>query len=518
MISKRDIAGLFMTHFSDRAWDDAARERERVRREVAALGVCGYCVFGGEVERAREFNEEMTKAAGGALLVASDLEQGLGQQLAGGTVFPSQMAVGAAGSVELAELVGRAVALEARSVGMNIVFAPVADLATEPSNPIIGVRAFGADPEATACLTAAYVSGCQSAGVAATAKHFPGHGDTKIDSHIDLPTVAADRRTLDTRELVPFRAALAAGVRVVMVGHIAFPTLAGEDVPATLAPSVGEDLLRRELGFDGLVITDALLMGAVTKRQGSAEAAVLALLAGADVLLMPENLEEAIEGISAAVGKGRIPEERVSRSLGRMSCLRGWLSDVGDLRGAMPDTHGALAGEVAARAVTLISNEDALPLGAPGTKVEHILFAALVDAERPPDLAGFASLLESALPSVTLRTLSGDASSGELARLVSDAKRADALVLLVFDQPTAWRGRKGPTDALASAAGSALRASPRSAAVIFAGPELVPLFADADAVICCYDGSLPMQAAALNVLVGRTEARGLLPAPVPERG
>ncbi|MFH1502075.1 MAG: glycoside hydrolase family 3 N-terminal domain-containing protein [Candidatus Eisenbacteria bacterium] len=532
MMTKRDIAGLFMTHYSDRAWDDPQAERERVRREVSSLGVAGYCVFGGEIGRTGALNAAMEEAAGGPLLVASDLEQGLGQQLLGGTVFPSQMAVGATGSTGFAEEVGRAVALEARSVGINVVFAPVADVATEPSNPIIGVRAYGASPRATAELVAAYVRGCQSAGVAATAKHFPGHGDTAVDSHIDLPVVTAERNVLDERELVPFRAAIAAGVRVVMTGHIAFPALAGADVPATLAPSIGETLLRGELGFQGLVVTDALLMGAVAKRHGPGDAAVMALAAGADLLLMPEDLGAAVDGVVAAVGSGAVSRERVERSLERIALLKTWLAAARDDAASPGDAnaragsgaavlpaagpaHDELARDVALHAVTLVSNDGVVPIEPGAFASGSVLVAALVDPERPPDLEGLTSLLAARMPEATLRTLSGEAQASELESLVSDARGVDAFVLLAFDQPAAWRGRKGPPASLASAARRALAAAPRSVAVIFAGPELVPLFEGSGALLCCYDGSPHMQRAALDVLLGDAQATGTLPAPIP---
>lgn len=466
MTPKRDIARLFMTHYSDRAWDDPAAERDRVLRDVVSLGVGGYCVFGGEVERTREFTRDMEAAAGRPLLVASDLEQGLGQQLEGGTVFPCQMAVGATRSTEIAERVGRAVAMEARSVGINIVFAPVADVATEPANPIIGVRSYGSDPAACSALAGAYVSGCQSEGVAATAKHFPGHGDTLVDSHIDLPVVTVDRRTLDARELVPFRGAIAAGVRAVMAGHIAFPALAGDDVPASLAPEVGESLLRDELGFDGVVVTDALLMGAIAGRHGPGEASVLALLAGADVLLMPSDIEAAIDGVVRAVESDRIGEERISRSLERISRLQKWLRATGGSEGgARPPEgerreiaagHEALAREVAKHAVTLVSGDGALPAAVFRDEGERPLFGVIVDSERPPDLDHLRSLLRGVAPAADVRVLDTNAESGDYRGLESDAAGAAAFVLLVFDRPAAWRGRTGPPDALIAAADRAL--------------------------------------------------------------
>ncbi len=547
VLDRRDIARLFMTHYSDRAWDDPAGERARIEREVVSEGVCGYCVFGGELERTRRLNREMTEVAGRTLLVASDLEQGLGQQVRGGTVFPSQMAVGAASASgleggssfadgakpgsesgggrsspgALAGRVARAVGREAAAVGVNVVLAPVADLATEPANPIIDVRSYGASPERAAVLVAAAVSGLQAAGVAATAKHFPGHGDTSVDSHIDLPVVTADRATLERRELPPFRAAIGAGARLVMTGHLAFPALTGDETPATLAPEVGEALLREELGFDGVVITDAMLMGGVAKRFGPAEASVRAILAGADIVLMPSDLEAALDGVAAAVASGRLADERVIRSLERMDDLLSWLETSAPASGAAADTpsdevlseHARLAAEVAARAVTLVSED---PRRAPATERSapaRVALAALVDAERPPDLRVLTSWAEERPGADALRVVSERTGARELQEIDRSAAGSEAFFLFVFDQPAAWKGRTGFAGELANWADHVLAAAPSSAAAVFAGPRLLDAFPGAGRLLCCYDGSPAMQEAALHVLFDSAVATGTLPAP-----
>ncbi|MCK4680068.1 beta-N-acetylglucosaminidase, partial [bacterium] len=260
---RRKIARLVMSSISNRQGDDLAEQYHRLRRDVVELGVGGYIVFGGNVDSTAQLTHELADEADQPLLVASDLERGLGQQLDGGTVFPTQMAVGATGVTDLAFAQGWATAHEALAAGIDLVLSPVADVASEPTNPIIGVRAFGGDPVTAAAMTAAFVRGCQQAGAAATAKHFPGHGDTRLDSHIELPSVGADRATLEAREFVPFRAAIDAGVRAIMTAHVAYPALTGGNVPATLSRAVMTDLLRSDMGFDGLLVTDALVMGAI---------------------------------------------------------------------------------------------------------------------------------------------------------------------------------------------------------------------------------------------------------------
>ncbi len=220
---KTKIARLIVTGVSCREGDDPAEQYRRLRGEILDLGVGGCIVFGGNVDSTPELIGDLVEVSPHPLIVASDLERGLGQQLEGGTVFPSQMALAAGGVPDLAFAQGWVTGIEARAVGMNLVFAPVADVLTEPSNPIIGVRSYGQDPMAVADLCSAFVQGCQVWGVGATAKHFPGHGATVLDSHIELPVVPADRATMEGRDLVPFRAAVAAGARAVMTAHVAYP-------------------------------------------------------------------------------------------------------------------------------------------------------------------------------------------------------------------------------------------------------------------------------------------------------
>ena len=236
------------------------------------------------------------------LLIAADLESGSGFRLTGGTPFPTNMGVAAAGSELDAYQMGRVTALEGRAVGIQIAFAPVADVNNNPANPIINTRSFGEDPAAVARLVSAEVRGMQDHGMMATVKHFPGHGNTGTDSHLALPVVSEDWAGLDSLELVPFRAAVEAGVTAVMSGHLALPAIdSGRTRPATLAPNILTGILRDSLRFRGLVVTDALDMGGVTANRAPGEPAVLAFLAGADLLVMPANPGVAIDALTRAV-------------------------------------------------------------------------------------------------------------------------------------------------------------------------------------------------------------------------
>src|SRR6266700_2556315 len=259
------------------------------------------------------------------LLVSADLEWGAGMRVVGATAFPHIMAVGATGDPRDAYAIGAAAAVEGRAVGIHVNFAPDADVNNNPANPIINTRSFGEDPRTVSRLVAEYVRGLHEHGMLATLKHFPGHGDTQTDSHIGLPVITAGYGRLDSLELVPFRAGIAAGADVVMSAHIAFPALTGSNDPATLSAAVLSGLLRDSLHFHGLVVTDALTMGAIVAKYGAGEATVRAFLAGSDLLLMPADADSALDAMTAAVQSGRVPLPRLDSSVRRALVIKAGL-------------------------------------------------------------------------------------------------------------------------------------------------------------------------------------------------
>lgn len=294
-----------------------AGEMRQAMTWVDSLKVGGIIIsIGSPTEIAAKLNA-LQRAAPLPLLVASDLEGGTTFRFSvGGTQFPTQMGIGAGGREQDAYQMGRITAIEGRAVGIHLAFAPVADVNSNPNNPIINTRSFGGDPQAVARLVVATVRGIQDNGMFATVKHFPGHGDTETDSHLSLPTITAGWSRFDTLELIPFRAAIGAGVDAVMSAHIAMPALdPGQQRPGTLSPPILTGILRDSLGFRGIIATDALSMGAIVKEVGADEAPVLAFLAGSDLLLMPSDAGRAIDAMAAAVESGRISRTRLDQSV-----------------------------------------------------------------------------------------------------------------------------------------------------------------------------------------------------------
>jgi beta-glucosidase len=257
------------------------------------------------------------------LLICADVEEGVGQRFSGATWFPPPMALAAwalrdgSAAIAAAEEMGAVTAQEARAIGLNWLLTPTVDVNNNPHNPVINVRAFGETPEQVSALITAYIRGAQTQGLLTTAKHFPGHGDTAIDSHLELPVLSHSLERLQAVELPPFRAAMTAGVDGVMSAHLLLTAL-DSTVPATLSPRVIHQLLRQELGFQGLVVTDALVMGAIADHYGPEEAAIRAVEAGADIVLMPADAAATIAALCAAVDSGRITQARIAESLERI--------------------------------------------------------------------------------------------------------------------------------------------------------------------------------------------------------
>ncbi|NJL90338.1 MAG: beta-glucosidase [Coleofasciculaceae cyanobacterium SM2_1_6] len=302
------------------AWEPS---REQLRALVADLGVGGVIFLGGSAAELSLRIQELQSWAEIPLLTAADIEEGVGQRFSGATWFPPPMALGAIDQIDsalagnYAYQMGAITAQEAQAIGLNWLLAPVVDVNNNPDNPVINVRAFGEDVATVTRLTQAFIRGCQNSPVLTTAKHFPGHGDTAVDSHLELPVLSHSPERLESLELVPFRGAIEAGVDSIMSAHLLIPSWDAQ-YPATLSPGILTGKLRQELGFEGLIVTDALIMGGIANTYGAKEAPVLAVEAGADILLMPVDPAGAIAALVAAVETGRISLERIHQSVERI--------------------------------------------------------------------------------------------------------------------------------------------------------------------------------------------------------
>ncbi len=464
------------------------------------------------------------------LLVSADLEAGAGFRfdgvvhaptniwLGGATRFPALMAVGAAGDPGLAYEMGRVTALEARAIGVHVPFAPVLDVNNNPENPVINVRSFGEDPEQVGMLGAAFVRGLQDHGAIATAKHFPGHGDTGVDSHIALPVIRVSRERMDSVELPPFRRAVEAGLGAIMTAHITVPEMTGARTPATLAPAVLTGLLRDEMGFGGLVFTDAMDMAAVDRLYERGEAAVRALEAGADVILMPPDLAAARDGIVEAVRSGRLSEERVDRSVLRILHAKEKLGlqrertvDLDRMRATVGvRAHLAVAQAVANRSVTLLKDErELIPLlGTPTANVYSVTY------RRPNDLrAGraFNAGLRQTYRRLRTAYVEPETTRDEYNTILT---RARSMNLTVVSLHVGVRTASGsvalPEEAVEFV--KKLARSPRPSIVVaFGNPYLLSEFPEVGTYLTAWSGIPVAERAAADAILGRIAVTGKAP-------
>ncbi|MEB3882959.1 glycoside hydrolase family 3 N-terminal domain-containing protein [Lyngbya sp. CCY1209] len=324
MVVVRASGHLFDHQIRYPAWEPPC---DRLRYWLEELGVGGVIFVDGSAAELAVRTQLLRSWAKIPLLLAADIEEGVGQRFAGATWFPPPMALGAIANRDpemaerYAEEMGAVTAREALAIGLNWILAPVVDVNNNPDNPVINVRAFGETPETAGRLAAAFIRGSHRYPVLTSAKHFPGHGDTAVDSHIELPTIPHSPERLAAVELPPFKEAIAAGVDSVMGAHLLIPAW-DETLPATLSPEILTGKLRKALGFEGLIVTDALVMGAIADRYSLAEASVLAVEAGADILLMPEDPEVTIQAVCEAVESGRISPERIQMSCDRIAYMK----------------------------------------------------------------------------------------------------------------------------------------------------------------------------------------------------
>jgi beta-glucosidase-like glycosyl hydrolase/CubicO group peptidase (beta-lactamase class C family) len=500
-----------------------AADARKLRHLVRDVKVGCVVVFESEVDSLPRLLNELQSLADVPLLVAADMERGMAFRIRRGVVpMPYAMAVGATRSDDAARFAGEVAAREGRALGLHWAFAPVADVNSNPANPVINVRSYGEDPALVARLTSAFVAGARAGGLMTTAKHFPGHGDTDEDSHLSLPTVGADRQRIEAVELLPFRRAVEAGVDAVMLGHIAVPALDPSGAPATLSAPMSAELLRRELGFGGLVVTDAMEMGGA-RGAWSGEAVVRAVLAGADFILLPRDPEVAVRALVRAVREGQLAPERIDLSVLRILQTKERLGLHKDRRvdpagvsgsvGRPEDVERAL--EIARRSMTLVRNEGGvLPLRA--EEPVRLLHLVMSSDARNDAIQGIPEEeLQDRRVAVRTVSLGPEVSEETAARIVAEAADFTHVVASCFVRVAA---SKGTADMSASHARllRALRAAgPPVIVVSFGSPYLLRQFPDIPVYLCAYGSAESSQRAAVGALFAEYAVEGRLPVTLP---
>jgi beta-N-acetylhexosaminidase len=532
MTPRERIAQLIVIGFSGHPMNTRTREyrkfvhlvsQERIGGLILVNVTSGRTVTKADPLEAASFINRMQRLARVPLLVSGDFERGASMRVDATTIFPHAMAFTASRDPSEARIEGEITAREARALGVQWLFFPDADVNNNPDNPIINIRSYGENPTDVSEFVSAFIAGAHSVAgsrVLTTAKHFPGHGDTATDTHLNLATIGGGRPRLEQIEWAPFRAAIESGTDSVMTAHIAVPAIDDAGVPATLSPRIINGVLREELGFKGIVVTDALEMGGVAKGFSVGDAAVRSLLAGADVLLMPPDAELAINAVAAAVRSGQISQKRIDESVMRVLTAKARLGlatkklvDLDEVHTVVnsPESN-AVAQQICDHAVTLVRNQnDFIPLKPSGSTAFFIL------AEGKTSIEGQAFALEvrkrAAMASVTV--LDATMSDADLQLAVQRAGDASQYVVAAFASVAAYKGSVALSGGFPQMVQSLVGTKKPVGLIALGNPYLLRNFPDVAAYMTTFSTVPPAELSAVKALFGEMPITGKLPVSIP---
>ncbi|HEX7999253.1 MAG TPA: glycoside hydrolase family 3 N-terminal domain-containing protein [Pyrinomonadaceae bacterium] len=520
-----------------------------LRRQVEQNHIGGIILFKSPVYESAVLTNRMQQFARRPLLISADLEAGAGMRFDDTINFPWNMAVGATGNPDYARRQGEITAREARALGVQQIFAPVADVNNNAANPVINVRSYGEDPSEVARFVAAFVEGAQSKGVIATAKHFPGHGDTAVDSHRGLPIINYPLARLEQVELVPFRAAIKGGVGGVMTGHISLPQLDATSIaplprdpstkaaytdsevvvenaslPGTLSPVIG-NLLRRELGFEGIIVTDALDMSGLTLYFKQDEAAVRAVLAGADMLLKPSDPDAAVRGLREAVRAGRLTEARIEESARKilaakydLGLTKQRLTMIDEIDTSVSGRAAVeLSNEIAGRAITLVRNDARLlPLSSLKADARIFNLAVTNGDDRLFIANSFVNAMTRAGRRMETIVLDERSSDAEVRLALEKAQGADVVIASLYGRVRSGQARSvGLPEPGARALAELINRKAPVVGISFGNPYLLQNFSGLQTYIVAYGDMPSLQQAAARAVIGASDITGRLPITLP---
>jgi beta-N-acetylhexosaminidase len=464
------------------------------REKISSLiqnGIGGFIVFGGMKDEVKQFITSAQSASNIPLFIASDIEKGVGQQVEGTTAFPCQMALAAAtdynhpADLKAFDAVFEAVADEAIDIGINMPFIPVLDVNINPDNPIICTRAFSDNPETVSRFGERAVKVLENRGLISCAKHFPGHGDTSIDSHISLPVISKSRESLMSTDIIPFRKAIDTGVSSIMMAHLIISEI--DALPASLSKKVMSGLLRDELGYEGLVLTDALTMDALNDFEN---VPARCIQAGADIILHPSDAHAVVHELEHGVESGQLQESVIDTAVERILSYKSGLKNVRRPE-VTYDDHARLSSLLAGKAVTLLKGP---AQGFPIRSLQDISLVYSADEDKHD----ISALRNAVTAFVNIQNYKGEGLSG-------------TVIISLFTRIAAWEGSSGIENAEIETIKTIIRSSERSIVISFGSPYVLGHFSEADVLIAAYDSDPQAQKAVLKALTGEIGFTGLLP-------
>lgn len=526
------IAQLFVVGFNGTPIHTGSREYQKMLRLVAQEHVGGLILVNVSNGRtiakadpleAAGFINRMQRQSPIPLIVAGDFERGASMRVDASTIFPHAMAFTASRDASEARTEGQITAREARAIGVHWLFFPDADVNNNPDNPIINIRSYGENPADVSAFVSAFIAGAHSvpeAPVLTTAKHFPGHGDTTTDTHMSLATITGDRPRLEGLEWTPFRAAIAAGTDSIMTAHIAVPALDDLGVPATLSPKILTGILRDEFNFKGIIVTDALEMGGIVNGYPNGEAPVRALLAGADVLLMPADAEAAINAVVAAVKGGRVTQKRVDESVmriltakARLGLAKNKLVDLEEIHSVLNSAENVEAAQqISDRSFTLVRNQgNFFPLKSPATTAYFLLTEGRGSIEG----LAFAAELKKRSHNAQVFALDSTMSEADFKAAVANAAGASHCVVLAFASVAAYSGSVALGGGFPQLIRDLTATGKPVGLVAMGNPYLLRSFPEVTAYATTYSTVPPSEISTVKALFGEIPVKGKLPVTIP---
>ncbi|MCE1164523.1 MAG: glycoside hydrolase family 3 protein [Bacteroidetes bacterium] len=522
MSLREKIAQMIVTYSDGVYLDESDAEYKRLDKLITGEKIGGIIFFKGKVlEETRTINK-LQALSEIPLLISQDFERGTAMRLEDGSIFPNNMAIGATRNKELAYKMGFQISKECRAIGVHQNYSPVLDVNNNPKNPIINVRSFGEDPALVSEMGLEMIRGLQDGNVIATAKHFPGHGDTDIDTHNDLPVINYGMDRLNKIELVPFKNAVNNGVKSVMLAHISFPELdKTPNIPSSLSPAVATGLLKNQLNFNGLVVTDALNMSGITKYFTTEQVALSCVEAGIDLILMPQGETRTIDAIEKAVNSGKFTEERIDASAKKILEAKEWLklfdNKYTDESKVMQVVNSEYAQElsqtIADQSITLVRNDDVLPIEKKKTN-DKCLILSMYYGNEPENTQYFYEEFTKQTGDVFNNVVKTMAINGDIISLEAAFKKMDDFdfyVIPLFIKVKMKSGSVAMNESQADYINFLTYNNKKVIVISFGNPYLMDNFPEVPAYICAYGDSKPSIKAAIKSLIGDINPKGKLP-------
>ncbi len=515
---REKIAQMVISNSLGENYDEESAEYKRLKKLCTHTKVGGFIFFKGTSAGYSELSNKLQRFSETPLLISADFERGTGMRVTDGTLFPNNMAIGAANNPELAYKMGLIIASETRALGVHQNYAPVCDVNNNPNNPIINVRSFGEDPELVSKMSEAMIKGLQDGNVIATSKHFPGHGDTEIDSHNDLPVLNFSMDRLNKIELVPFKNAIEKNVMSVMIAHLSFPELESKpNVPASLSENIVKGLLINQLGYKGLVVTDALNMKGITKYFSTSQVAVMCVNAGIDLILMPVNEEETVSAIENAVSNGTITEERINQSVEKILQAKEWLGlnknkyvneDEVSSKVNTAESNN-LAQQIADASITLVRDDNnILPLK---SKDEKTIVFNLCEGKDNVNYEYFSSKIKKTNSNTEVIDIVSEISPGDFTELSAESTAYNVIIIAIYAKVRYGTGNISINRTYVELLNTLDKFRKKLIVISFGNPYLLNQFSNIRNYICAYGDADVSINSAIKAIYGDIKFKGHLP-------